>query len=347
MKSLKIWVLTSLGATAVVMIVLLINGSIDFQSSQLLTAFGIALFYAGIFSLVNKWFFSWLGKEFSWEEHARTRFFLGAGGSIVLNTLTFAVCRFVVRVWFLNQIPAAEFLENERLSSYIFPLMLATIIALGFHVFYFYKTIQDEKIKQEKMIASQAEARFDALKSQLDPHFLFNSLNVLSSLIDEAPEKAQGFTVSLSEVYRYVLEQNKNRKIPVSREIDFAEIYMNLIKTRFENGIELNIEEALRMDEDEIIPLSLQVLLENAIKHNSASEENPLQVSIKKQSGSLTVRNSLSPKKQLTERPGFGLQNIKERYALLTDKEVQVKKTKTHFEVSIPVFSKKTTPSTH
>lgn len=338
MKTFKSFIFTILAAAVAVMIVLLATGAVNFEASSFWTSLGIALFYSAAFALVNKGFFSWLGRTFSWEEQPKTRFALGAIGSVLLNLLTFGLCRFVVQVWLLDQYPASDFFHHQNFIYYIFPLMLAAIIALGFHAFYFYKTIQDERMKQQQIIAAQAEARFDALKSQLDPHFLFNSLNVLNSLIDEQPEKAQDFTTSLSEVYRYVLEQSRRKRVSIADEIEFAKLYMSLIQMRFENGIELRIEKGLENDKRKILPLSLQLLLENAVKHNAASSEKPLKILIVSENNQLCVKNSLSPKTQLTKHTGFGLKNIEERYSLLTDQQVKIEQTETEFNVGIPVF---------
>src|SRR5690606_11087179 len=124
---------------------------------------------------------------------------------------------------------------------------LALILAIGasivFHTIYFYRTWQENRIKEQKIIAGTASAKFDALKNQLDPHFLFNSLNVLTSLIEEDPEQAQKFTTSLSKVYRYVLEQKDKDLVTVDEELQFAKTFIRLLKMRFENSIVLDIPE--------------------------------------------------------------------------------------------------------
>src|SRR5690606_27500451 len=127
---------------------------------------------------------------------------------------------------------------------------------------------QQNKVKEQKVIAGTANARFDALKNQLDPHFLFNSLNVLTSLIEENPENAQRFTTALSKVYRYVLEQKNKDLVSVDEELDFARTYMSLLKMRFEDSIVFTIPDKASDPESKVVPLSLQLLLENAVKHN-------------------------------------------------------------------------------
>lgn len=132
---------------------------------------------------------------------------------------------------------------------------------LVFYLIYFYKALQEQKVKEQKIIAGTANAQFNALKNQLDPHFLFNSLNVLASLIEEDPEKAQKFTGSLSKVYRYVLEQKNKDLVTVGEELKFAKTYMELLKMRFEDAIIFEFSKELLKSEAKVVPLALQLLL--------------------------------------------------------------------------------------
>ena len=134
------------------------------------------------------------------------------------------------------------------------------VISLFFHAVYYYRELQKSKVKEQKVIAGTASAKFDALKNQLDPHFLFNSLNVLTSLIEENLESAQKFTTSLSKVYRYVLEQKNKELVTVDEELRFAKTYMSLLKMRFEDSIIFEIPERASNPESKVVPLSLQLL---------------------------------------------------------------------------------------
>src|SRR5690606_32949107 len=123
---------------------------------------------------------------------------------------------------------------------------------------------QENRVIEQKIIAGTASAKFDALKNQLDPHFLFNSLNVLTSLIEENPEAATRFTTSLSKVYRYVLEQKSKELVTLEEELKFAELYMSLLAVRFEDSIVFTTPSKLENPQAKVVPLSLQLLLENA-----------------------------------------------------------------------------------
>jgi hypothetical protein len=222
-------------------------------------------------------------------------------------------------------------------------VIITFFVTLAFHAFYFYKAYQENKVKEQKIIAGTASAQFESLKNQIDPHFLFNSLNVLSSLIEENPESAQKFTTSLSKVYRYVLEQKDKELVSLAEELKFAKTYMNLLKMRFENSITFEIPEGFDNEEAKVVPLSLQLLLENCIKHNIVSEAKPLHVKISIENNQLVVTNNLQKKEVLSDRKGVGLQNIVNRYAILTKRTVLVEENEQEFKIFLPILTKQVT----
>jgi two-component system LytT family sensor kinase len=211
---------------------------------------------------------------------------------------------------------------------------------LFFHAVYYYKELQKTKVKEQKVIAGAASAKFDALKNQLDPHFLFNSLNVLTSLIEENPDSAQKFTTALSKVYRYVLEQKNKELVTVDEELSFAKTYMSLLKMRFEDSIIFEIPERASNPESKVVPLSLQLLLENAVKHNMVTSSKPLHINIYEDGNYLVVMNNLQPKQIVKKGSGVGLENIKQRYELLTEKKVVINQREKDFAVGIPMLTK-------
>jgi hypothetical protein len=195
-------------------------------------------------------------------------------------------------------------------------------------------------LKEQKIIAGTANAKFESLKNQIDPHFLFNSLNVLSSLIEENPDNAQKFTTSLSKIYRYVLEQKDKDLVLVSEELAFAKTYMNLLKMRFENSITYELPENYENPEAKVVPLSLQLLLENTIKHNIVSENKPLHIKIYVKDNFLVIENNLQKKEVLSDRKGVGLQNIINRYGILSERKVLIQETEQQFAVHLPILTK-------
>ena len=169
---------------------------------------------------------------------------------------------------------------------------------------------------------------------------MFNSLNVLSSLIEENPENVQQFTTSLSKIYRYVLEQKDKELVSVEEELAFAKTYMDLLVMRFENSITFEIPEKVEIPEAKVVPLSLQLLLENTIKHNVASESKPLHIRIYIEKTNLVVENNLQKKETLSNRKGVGFQNIINRYAILTKRIVTIEEAPGQFKVRLPILTK-------
>jgi sensor histidine kinase YesM len=250
--------------------------------------------------------------------------------------------RFVLIV-LINQRSFAQFLAEEQSEFYVSSFIISMAVALMFYAAYYYKYYKERQVKEQKIIAGSASARFDALKNQLDPHFLFNSLNVLTSLIDEDPHQAQNFTTSLSKVYRYVLEQKNKDLVTVDEELKFARTYVRLLKMRFEDSIIFDIPDQCSVPEAKIVPLSLQLLLENAVKHNVVTSSRPLHIKVYEDKGMLVVSNNLQEKQVVKKSSGVGLQNIKQRYRILTDREMVINKTTKDFSVSLPILTQKYT----
>ncbi len=192
---------------------------------------------------------------------------------------------------------------------------------------------ETENLKRENL-----KAQLDALRTQVNPHFLFNNLNTLVSLIPENPKHAADFVQQMSRLYRHILEVKDEKSILLKEEMEVLKAYAFLLQTRFGNNLQVNIEVPVEKLNKHIVPLSLQLLMENAIKHNIVSADKPLHIHIFAENGSLVVNNNLQMKKQISESTGIGLDNIRNRYKLLGDKEVRVTETATNFTVSIPLI---------
>ena len=261
--------------------------------------------------------------------------------ALFANIIVSGIAVFIGRLMILTVLHGQsfdEFLDLENFNHYLQPIVIALLVSSIFYIVCYYKHRQETRVKEQKIIAGSASAKFDALKNQLDPHFLFNSLNVLTSLIEEDPAQAQKFTTSLSKVYRYVLEQKSKTLISVDEELQFARTYVRLLKMRFEDSIVFEIPEKASDPELKIVPLSLQLLLENAVKHNVVNASRPLHISIYEEGGYLYVANNLQEKSVVKKSSGVGLQNIRQRYAMLTKKEMQIFKTSSDFKVRLPML---------
>ncbi len=317
------------------------SNGFNLMINELLKVLSIHFMYAVVLTAINAYFYDYLNTKISWEENSKIRLIIGAVGSITLTMIGLVALRFVTLVVILGK-PLETFLNDASAKSYYtFGLVITLIISLIFHSIFFYKALTEKKVNEQQIVAKTETAKFETLKSQIDPHFLFNSLNVLTSLIGENPKQAEKFTTKLSKVYRYVLEQKSKDLIELDEELHFAKTYMQLLKMRFENAVTFEIPEKASNSELKIIPLALQLLLENTIKHNVVSEENPLKVTITEEEGYLVVSNNFNPKTILEKGTKVGLKNIIDRYHLITLKKVLVEKSSNKFIVKLPLLRQK------
>src|SRR5690606_10270630 len=202
-------------------------------------------------------------------------------GALLVNILTVIIV-FIIEIIGNLIFSNFEMIKALKLSlrQVIFTSWFSMTISTTVYIVLLIRRKDKIEVTQQKDIAIKATASFETLKNQLDPHFLFNSLNVLSSLIEENPKKAQDFTIALSKIYRYVLDKKDKNLISVEEELNFAKLYVSLLKMRFEDAIIINFQTDIDINDFRIVPLSLQLLLENAIKHNIISDQKPLQINI-------------------------------------------------------------------
>jgi two-component sensor histidine kinase len=219
--------------------------------------------------------------------------------------------------------------------------IFCTIMIIGiYESIYFMNELKKSVEEKETLKRESLKAQLDALRTQVNPHFLFNNLNTLTALIPDTPNQAIEFVQQMSKVYRHILEVEDEKSIPLKDELDVLRAYGFLLKTRFGDNLNIDIDVPEEKLQQRIVPLSLQLLMENAIKHNIVSSANPLQINIFAENGHLVVSNNLQVKNQLIESTGIGLENIRNRYKLLGDKEVIVAESGESFTVSIPLIAK-------
>jgi two-component system, LytTR family, sensor kinase len=217
--------------------------------------------------------------------------------------------------------------------------LFCTLTVVAIYESIYFKNELKQSVQEKEMLKRESlHAQLDALKTQVNPHFLFNNLNTLVSIIPEDPKRAVDFVQQLAKVYRHILEVKDEQSIPLREELDVMKAYAFLLKTRFGDNLDITIDVPEEKLEKKIIPLSLQILMENAIKHNIVSGEKPLKISVFAENGRLVVSNNLQKKNQLNESTGIGLDNIRNRYRLLSNKQVEVKENSSDFTVSIPMI---------
>ena len=192
---------------------------------------------------------------------------------------------------------------------------------------------KNEELKRENLLA-----KYEALKNQVNPHFLFNSLNTLSGVVEQKPELSTAFIKKLSDIYRYVLEQSDQEVVSINQEMKFVDDYIFLLKMRFGDALIFNVD--LSPDSNiQIVPLGLQMLVENAIKHNIISDELPLKIDINIENEFIVVKNNSQQKNTVIfKNEPLGLENLKKRYAYLSGLSIEIISSKDEFVVKLPII---------
>lgn len=234
---------------------------------------------------------------------------------------------------------AEAFTFNEHAEFLPFNMVAATVISLAYEAFYFFDKWKEQFTLNQQLKNQQIRTQYEVLQNQMSPHFLFNSLNTLTSIIPENADAAVSFTERLSEVYRYIL-QNKDRElVSLKEEVEFVQSYLYLLRMRYPDNlsVDFNIEE--KYLDLTIPPLTLQMLAENAIKHNVVSKAKPLHIDIYIENGkSVIVKNNLQRKDSLDKSTKTGLENIRKRYSILGQKEIDVITSPTNYMVAVPLI---------
>jgi hypothetical protein len=252
------------------------------------------------------------------------------------NILTYVIKNYCVG-WFNSRTPShtwEDTLVNTNAAAILCTLLVVAIYESSYIINELRKSIlEKEQLKQDTL-----QAQLNALRTQVNPHFLFNNLNTLSAVIPENPVQAVDFVQQLSKVYRHILEVKDEQSILLKEELEVLQAYAFLLKTRFGDNLDISIRVAAEQLQRRIVPLSLQILMENAIKHNIVSSAKPLHIDICTEDGKLIVSNTLQKKNQAMESTGIGLDNIRNRYRLLGDKLVEVNEGPGNFTVAIPLM---------
>ncbi len=216
---------------------------------------------------------------------------------------------------------------------------LSLICYVVFYSTHTNSALQNSKLENEMLGQEHLRAQLISLQQQISPHFLFNSLSTLKTIATDQPTK--NYVVQLASVYRYVLNFNQHYLTPLREEISFIRSYLYIMNERFEEALQVDLQISEDYMEMKVPPLSLQLLIENAIKHNMISPEQPLQITIiTDATPALTVKNNFQPKKVAEEGTGIGLKNIMERYKLLSGKTVSIVQDKGEFSVTLPLLQK-------
>lgn len=229
--------------------------------------------------------------------------------------------------------------KDDAFMGFRVSLIPTVVVYLIYEAIYFFEAWKTNVRNTESLAREAVQSQLEVLKNQLDPHFLFNSLNTLAALIDEENRPAQEYLDRLSDVYRYVLVSRNKNTVPLEEEMAFLDAYVFLNKTRFRENLQVEKLLAPEAYRQHVTPLSLQMLVENAIKHNVVSKDKPLKIKIQQEAEYLVVENNIQEKTILEKSTRVGLQNIVNRYGLLTDRHVEIIRSGGFFTVKLPLLS--------
>lgn len=286
------------------------------------------------------WIFLWRGNAFltnytdtkiSWLEQPVKRLVAGVLITVVYTTGIIVLTMYCFRLLF-------DFEFGSSLQpTILISIAITLVISIFLHSREFFLNWRKLELDAVKLRNENLTSKYESLKSQLDPHFLFNSLNVLTNLVYTDADKSAKFIKQLSEVYRYVLDVRNKELVPLAEELKFAESYLFLQRIRF--GDKLIVNNSLTGVDSLIPPLALQILLENSIKHNIISEDDPLTITLSVQDEFIVVENNLQRKALPHEQStGIGLENISKRYEFVSDRKIVIEETAEVFRVKLPLI---------
>jgi two-component system LytT family sensor kinase len=278
------------------------------------------------------------GERITWEKNPGKKIASTLGIVIILAI----ILTFLLNYIFIYRIKGEPF--TQYLKTTILLLLLQILIIL--YIFSvltgieFFRKWKEGLLRQESLQRKAIELQLETLKNQVNPHFLFNSLNTLTSLVHKDADKAVQFIIQLSDIYRYALENKNKPTVPWPVEKKFVENYLSMQQIRFSSNIVVSMDTPVD-EKFEVIPLSVQMLVENAIKHNIITSDDPLEISIYVENNFLVVRNKLQLKTSVEYSENIGLENIKQQYEILAGQKTEISREGGFFTVRLPLISKK------
>lgn len=302
--------------------------------------FGIFVFFIIVLFEINRLVVNYLDRRNPTQNSLGIRYILPFLISFLV-VAGFALLVYVPLKTYEIQNGAIDSISIYHIGLILSQVFFVNAIASGFHQLRnFRNQWQETALKAEKLEKENAKAQLTLLKNQISPHFLFNNFNTLNGLIQESPSAASQFLEQLSNIYRSVLKYRTEEVISLKQELNTLSAYIYMLKTRF--GDSLQIEENYWDNQNQthyLPPFTLQLLLENAVKHNSFDPANPLVIRIKQVNNSIQISNNRAPLKTPVASTGMGLANIQKRFTLLSDQQIEIAQTKTSFQVKVPLLT--------
>ncbi len=282
-----------------------------------------------------QWIHGYIDRKISWIETPIRKTFIQIITFLIYSMTAFILVQFINFYIWNHVLPAQSW--HSILRSLPYTLMISFVISLIFTTIGFFQAWKRSFIQAEKLKVEMLAYKYESLRNQINPHFLFNSLNVLSDLVYDDQAVAVKFIQQMSDLFRYVLDSRDKELVPLRDELEFIRSYTFMLKTRFEEKLKIEIDVEANAD-DYIVPMSLQLLIENAVKHNEVSEAFPLRISIRKNADLLEVENNVQPKSAGDDSKKTGLKNITQQYAFFSEKPIKIITSDERFLVRLPIL---------
>lgn len=321
-------------ALSLLVIALFMKGTLG-SLSDFFFAFGWAFAICITQWLGHGYIFHYLDKTIDWIEAPVKRALWGLFALIVYSSVSFYLIKYLFFYAATGRFPTITWVW--LIGNVAVPVGISFIITLVFTAISFFNAWKKSTIKAQQLNTEMLTYKYEVLRNQINPHFLFNSFNVLSDLVYEDQQAAVNFIQQLSKLFRYVLDSRDKDLVPLSDEIDFVNSFAFLLTTRFQSKLSFDIQIDCRPDEY-IVPVSIQMLIENAVKHNEVSEAYPLSITIRKTNDYVEVINTLKIKYNKAERTQTGIKNLHQQFAFFTEKPLIIEKTDSTYVVRLPII---------
>jgi two-component system LytT family sensor kinase len=302
----------------------------DFLSNVLISVGFTAILWNGCFLIIQ-----YFRRKYAKIDETKRRLILTIVANSILLTVGANLLGLIFGLCTIEQLKDISFFFRHSDVNLVAGFMISSI----YEATYFFARWKESVKLNEELKNQQIRTQFEVLQNQMSPHFLFNSLNTLTTLIAEDPTVAIDFTQTLSEVYRYILQNKERELVSLHEELEFTRSYVYLLKKRYPENLHVDFSVDAEFKEYHIAPLTLQMLVENAIKHNTVSKTEPLKIEIYVNNGeSIIVKNNLQPKTSLEKSTKTGLDNIRKRYSYLGNRNIDIITSKDHYMVAVPLI---------
>jgi two-component system, LytTR family, sensor kinase len=279
--------------------------------------------------------YEWIDRRISWIETPVKKVFVQIFTFLIYSATAFSIVQLANYYIWMHVLPENSWMWI--LKSLPYTLLISFIISLIFTAIGFFNAWKQSFIQAEKLKVEMMAYKYESLRNQINPHFLFNSLNVLSDLVYDDQAMAVKFIRQLSDLFRYVLDSRDKELVPLKDELEFIRSFTFLLKTRFEEKLTIDVDVQAK-PEEYIVPMTLQLLIENAVKHNEVSEAFPLRILVRKVDDCLEVENNLQPKSVGDDSKKTGLKNITQQFAFFSEKPIKIITSDERYMVRVPIL---------